>query len=152
MYAVFFRYKFFDVKEHVGSQLNDRIATGTQRFDRFGLVAASIGRIGHPIVVFERVNGLYDRAYATYVHVDVQVVDEFGRQVWVQFCLNLYGTVDPNRRIEQNMIEQLFEQYGAVRVGQLNQKFCQFQKRLQHFYTYVFAWTLQNNQRINTYI
>lgn len=81
--------ELLDVEQHVGAQLNDGVAAGPHRLDRLGLVAAAVSRIAHPVVVLDGVNRLYDGADATYVYVNVDIVDELGRQIRVQFGLHL---------------------------------------------------------------
>lgn len=76
LHAVLFGDKLFDIEQHISAQLHDRVSIGSQRFDRFGLVAASMSRIHYPVVVLYRVDGLYDSAYSPDVYVDVQIVDE----------------------------------------------------------------------------
>ena len=76
LHTVLFGDKLFDIEQHIGAQLHDRVSIWSQRFDRFRLVAASISRIHYPVVVLYRVDCLYDGAYSPDVYVDVQIVDE----------------------------------------------------------------------------
>ena len=115
-----FGHQLLEVKKHVGAYLYDCVARGPERLDRLGLVAATLLRVRDPVVVFERVDRLNDGAYSPYVDVNVQVVHKVGGQKCVQLGLHLDRAVDPYGWIEQHMIEQLLQQYGAVRVGQLN--------------------------------
>lgn len=89
LHAILLGDELFYVEKHVGAQLKNRLPIRPQRFDRLGLVAAPMSRVGHPVVVLECVDGLYDSADASNVDVNVQIVDELGSQIRVEFRLNL---------------------------------------------------------------
>jgi len=66
------------------------------------------------------VDCLYDSADAADVDVDVEVVDELGGQVGVELGLDLDGAVDPDGWVEEDVVEELLKEDGAVGVGQLD--------------------------------
>lgn len=64
-------------------------------------------RIHNPIVVFKCVHCLQYGANTSHIAVDLRIAEEFRCQVGVQARLHIGWRVDPQRRIEEHMIEQL---------------------------------------------
>lgn len=64
-------------------------------------------RIHDPVVELERVHRLQDRADPAHIAVDLRVAEELGGQVGVEARLHVGRRVDPQRGIEEDMVQQL---------------------------------------------
>lgn len=69
--------------------------------------AALGARIHNPVVELERVHGLQDGADAAHVAVDLRVAEELGGQIRVEAGLHVGRRVDPQRRVEEDVVQQL---------------------------------------------
>lgn len=69
---------------------------------------AALGtRIDNPIVILQCMHCLQDGADAPHVAVDLSIAEELGGQVRIEACLYIGWRIDPQRRIEEHVIEQL---------------------------------------------
>ncbi len=93
--------KLFDIEQNVATQCAQVLHTRP-----FGLVqgfwhvSTASRRVDDPIVVLERVHHLYYGTYASYIVVDVDVVDKLGGYVRKQFDLHVHFAINPYGRIE----------------------------------------------------
>ena len=131
LYASLFGHKFFQIEQHVRPDLNNSVATRSKRLLGLGLIATARSRINNPVVVLEGMDGLNNSADPSDIHVDIEIVHKLGCQVSVQLCLHFNRAVDPYGRIEEDMVEQLLQQDGAVRIRQLDQEFGQTNYRIE---------------------
>ena len=68
----------------------------------------------HPVVGLEGVHGLQHRGHAPHVAVDLRVGQELRGEVAVEPSLHAGRGVDPQRGVEQAVVQQLLEQQVAV--------------------------------------
>lgn len=80
---------------------------GPRPIQPLGHDAALWPRIHNPVVELERVHGLQNGADASHIAVDLRVAEELGGQVGVETGLHIGRRVDPQGRVEEDMVQQL---------------------------------------------
>jgi hypothetical protein len=99
--------QLFQEQQNVSSYRHYVFLRWPRAVQPFGRDAALVARIHHPVVEFQGVHRLQDGADASHIAVDLGVAEEFGGQVGVETGLDVGRCVDPQRWIEQNVVEQL---------------------------------------------
>ena len=94
--------------------------------------SGSRSRIDDPVVILERVYRLQNCGDAAHRRVDVRVVHEIRGQVRVEPALDVDGGVDPERRIEQDVVEQLLQKDVGVGRRRSDQELCEAEEGVEN--------------------
>ena len=88
-------------------------------------------RIDDPVVVLEGVHGLQDGGHPPHVGVDPGVRQELRGQVGVELGLHCGRGVDPQRWVEETVVQELLQQQVRVGGGAGDQVLCQLEEGVQ---------------------
>lgn len=88
-------------------QLLEKVKLVSRHTQTFGRDTALGSRVDQPVVVLERVYSLQHGADPTHAAVYVSVGEEVRGEVAVETRLHRGRSVDPQRRVEQHVVQQL---------------------------------------------
>jgi len=100
-------YQLFQEQQYVGTNCQNILLRGTRSINSFWCDATLGTWIGYPVIVLERVDSLEHSRHTPHGRVDLCIGQELSGQVGVEACLDGSRSVDPQRWVEEHVVQQL---------------------------------------------